>query len=257
MKRPFLQFAKHEIQRFFAPRGVWVATVAAGVLLGIIGPFGTDTSIGVAPRILYWILVASLTFLTGTVLGTYFIQRGDASGWPRWLSIICATVVSGTVIFLEILGTGLILFQSLPKTITLTFLATNIYIAVGVITITYEMLAPNLPAVEKPPRLLERLPQQKRGALISISVSDHYVNVTTTLGTQMILLRFGDAIVETAPTPGMQIHRSHWVALDQIKSIQRKNGKTYVELPDDQRLPVSRTYLPILKDAGFMPKSSA
>jgi DNA-binding LytR/AlgR family response regulator len=104
---------------------------------------------------------------------------------------------------------------------------------------------------------MERLPAPVRGPLISLSVTDHYVHVTTARGTHMLLMRLSDAIAETEPTEGLQIHRSHWVAQDAIQSVQRGTRKSEVILISGSRLPVSRTYLPQLKEAGFLPRSGA
>jgi DNA-binding LytR/AlgR family response regulator len=73
----------------------------------------------------------------------------------------------------------------------------------------------------------------------------------------MLLMRLSDAIAETEPTPGFQIHRSHWVAQDAIGSVHSTSRKSEVVLHSGERLPVSRTYLPQLKDAGFAAKIRA
>lgn len=256
MNEPYLQLAKREMQRFFAPRGVWIATLAAGVLLGLMAPFDTGSALSLAPRIVYWVVIASTTFLTGTIISTCLIAWSDATKRARWLGIGAACVLSGVVIFAQVSLINLALFQRLP--VSLGLLAANIFAATVVITVTYAILhpgfdtQPDLPSVTAP-RLLSRLPLQKRGPLVSISVQDHYVDITTTKGSEMILLRFRDAVAETAPTPGLQIHRSHWVARDQIKAVQRKAGKTVVTLPDDRDLPVSRSFLPALREAGLLP----
>lgn len=48
-------------------------------------------------------------------------------------------------------------------------------------------------------RVLQRLPIEKRGELISMTVIDHYVEATTTRGKHLILMRFKDAIAEIQP----------------------------------------------------------
>ncbi|MEM6374550.1 MAG: hypothetical protein AAF727_17510, partial [Pseudomonadota bacterium] len=46
------------------------------------------------------------------------------------------------------------------------------------------------------PRLLNRLPAEQRGALIRISVRDHYVDIVTVQGVTSLLMRFSDAMAE-------------------------------------------------------------
>ena len=45
----------------------------------------------------------------------------------------------------------------------------------------------------------------------------NYVEVWTERGTHLVLMRLSDAIRETAGENGLQIHRSHWVALGAVK----------------------------------------
>ena len=72
--------------------------------------------------------------------------------------------------------------------------------------------------------VLQRLPIEKRGEFISMTVMDHYVEVTTTRGKHLILMRFNDAIAEIPSHLGLQIHRSYWVASDQVQA-HRRDGK--------------------------------
>ena len=104
----------------------------------------------------------------------------------------------------------------------------------------------------KPVRLLERLPQHKRGKLISMSVSDHYVAITTDRGKELVLMRFRDAMAECEGCEGVQIHRSHWIALNQITNVLRLDGKTLIETSAGERLPVSRSFAETLKERGVI-----
>ena len=73
-------------------------------------------------------------------------------------------------------------------------------------------------------------------------MQDHYVHVTTLQGTAMVLLRFADALKELAGYPGVQVHRSHWVANGKATAIVRQKGRTFIQLVDGRLLPVSRTF---------------
>ena len=93
------------------------------------------------------------------------------------------------------------------------------------------------------PAILDRLPAGKRGPLIRLEVQDHYVMVSTTNGNELLLMRLGDAIRETEPVDGLQVHRSHWVARDGVADVIRepgKNGRTVLRTTDGAEIPVSR-----------------
>jgi DNA-binding LytR/AlgR family response regulator len=64
-------------------------------------------------------------------------------------------------------------------------------------------------------------------------------------------MRLADAIRETGMVPGLQIHRSHWVAKDAVAKVHRSEGKLMLELRNGMRLPVSRSYLAAARDAGL------
>ena len=88
------------------------------------------------------------------------------------------------------------------------------------------------------------LEESKRGRLVAISAQDHYVGVTTTLGTELLRMKLSDAIDGVNPGIGLQVHRSHWVAISAIKSVDER-ART-VEVIDGQVLPVSEQKMPEL-----------
>ena len=68
----------------------------------------------------------------------------------------------------------------------------------------------------------------------------------------MLLMRLGDAMAETDNVPGVQIHRSHWVALDGVSAVKRQSGKVMVETRAGDYLPVSRSFMSAAKSAGLI-----
>ena len=104
-----------------------------------------------------------------------------------------------------------------------------------------------------PPRLLNRLPKALRGPLIALTATDHYTEVTTTLGSTRLLMRLSDAMAEAAPTPGLRIHRSHWVALDHIRDARRDGPRASITLTNGTELPVSRSHVAALEETGLLP----
>lgn len=110
------------------------------------------------------------------------------------------------------------------------------------------------PTVDERPRFLRRLegqvcPEQ----VLRLTVDDHYVEVYLTTGeTQRVLIRFADAVDEMDGLEGMCVHRSHWVASQAIRGVEKCGGREFVVLSDDSRIPVSRTYRPNLVEAGWI-----
>lgn len=97
-------------------------------------------------------------------------------------------------------------------------------------------------------RLIERLPAELRGAeILSISMQDHYAEVSTTAGKTMLLMRLSDAIDLLDGLPGAQIHRSHWAARGAVVAIEKAGRRHEVVLGDGRRLPIGATHLAVAR----------
>ncbi len=94
---------------------------------------------------------------------------------------------------------------------------------------------------EPPAKFLDRLPGKVGHDIIYLKMSDHYVEVVTTLGRCAILMRFADAVAELGDR-GLRVHRSYWVAYPHVEGWIRENQRTLLQLTGGHRVPVSRTY---------------
>ena len=101
--------------------------------------------------------------------------------------------------------------------------------------------------------LMQRLPWEKCGPMVSLRAEDYDVCVTTVNGTNLLLIRLSDAIKEVGDTRSMQIHRSHWVALDQIQKVERSSDRGKVTMKDESSCPISHKYMPDVRAAGMLP----
>ena len=115
--------------------------------------------------------------------------------------------------------------------------------------------SPGADPAEAGPRILQRLSPERRGELRRLSMQDHYVEVATDRGVELILLRLGDAIAECAPVEGMQVHRSHWVARAAVLDAWRDGDRAMLALAGGERIPVSRGRVRALREAGWLPSA--
>lgn len=101
-------------------------------------------------------------------------------------------------------------------------------------------------------RFLKRLPAKYQSAkLYAVSAEDHYLRIHTSVGEELILLRFTDALRELEHVRGMQTHRSWWVANSAVVERTKLQGKTKLLLTSGLLVPVSRTFEKQIKDAEF------
>ena len=104
------------------------------------------------------------------------------------------------------------------------------------------------------PTILDRIPLDKRGPLVALSVEDHYVRVQTVKGEELILMRLSDAIKEVGMILGAKVHRSHWVAFEHVTAARREADRAILTLTTGRDIPVSRANLAKIKEAGLLPE---
>ena len=102
-------------------------------------------------------------------------------------------------------------------------------------------------------RLLESLPEPVGQDVVYVHVSGHYLEVVTTSGSVVVLMRLADAVAALGDR-GMQIHRSYWVASHHIRHLVRRDHRTLLCLTDGYEIPVSQPFLPTVRN--FISKST-
>lgn len=98
---------------------------------------------------------------------------------------------------------------------------------------------------------LERLADLRVAELVAIEAEDHYVQVHSTRGKELVYVRFRDALGQLGGVPGLQIHRSAWVARQGVATLERQGRNLHVVLVTGERLRVSASNLGALREAGF------
>lgn len=258
VRRPYvtnspMQHALREMRRIFSAPLTQIILIAVVILLGLSGPFGTLENITFGPRMAYWGVIVLSTFAIGILTSAFIAQalRAQKSPWP---TRICAAFATAFTVSLTV---ALINWLAFGGTFHITQMAPVFAIA-GVIDFVFQLISEQQKqgkaTAPAPPPLLQRIELDKRGALISMSVQDHYVEVTTSKGTSLLLMRLSDAMRETGDTVGVHIHRSHWAATDHITKAQRDSDKAILTLSDGRSLPASRSRIKDLKNAGILPR---
>lgn len=255
-----LHLALRKVHASFRTPAVWTGMIAAGMILGIAGPFGTAEVMHFVPRVVYWLVLTICSFGLGSLVGTTVGETLKQAGVSLWLSVVLAGMAVGIDVTILVMALNWLVFGLSPFDMTYALILAGNVIAVSVVVTVATVLFSDQTHKDTSmnaahyPKLLDRFPFDKRGGLISITVQDHYVEITTNTGTELVVMRLVDAIAETAPTAGLQVHRSHWVALDAVHSVRRDGAKAIIALNDGRDIPASRTYMPALKEVGLLPK---
>ena len=252
--------ALREMRAHLGNPAVLAALAGVTVILALSGPFRTLDLLAPLPRAAYWGAVVFGTYAIGTAMLTLLYR------WPRFgrlhpvLRVACASPVLGLAVTAGLVALNTGAGYGPPE--DLAALAGQVGLSAVIsaaVLIPQELraarptTAPAAPA-NRPPAILSRLPVDRRGPLVALSAEDHYVRVTTAAGETLVLMRLGDAMREAAEVPGLQVHRSHWVARGAVRGVRRSGDGALVTLMSGREVPVSRRFMPALRQAGLLPQ---
>jgi len=230
-------------------------------LFALTGPFGTYEALDFPARLGYWFITQAVTWSIALCSIAAVGAALGHSGYKEFKTVLVGAALASIPITIAVEVIGYVIFGR-PLTLERTawqFVSTvPISLLLGMFAYLVVRPNPEVPAGESPSgrapgqRLLNRLSSENRGDVLYLSMQDHYVQVVTSKGTELVLLRFGDALEELDGTDGLQIHRSHWVSRGAIAGWRRDKGKLLLELSDGTELPVSRSYAKAVRAAGFI-----
>jgi hypothetical protein len=86
-----------------------------------------------------------------------------------------------------------------------------------------------------------RLPAEIGRDIVYAHVSGHYVEVVTTAGAAIVLMRLSD-VARALEGEGMQTHRSYWAAYHHVVRLQINDHRLVLHLTAGHKVPVSRSF---------------
>lgn len=180
------------------------------------------------------VLPAALQVVVGGLVGS-LVFAPIALGLDWLLGVADLTDDAGEALVTGLLGEWL----ALAPVVILTWLALN----------ATRLL--RLPAAAAPaqavPGFWSKMPAALGRDLVALSAELHYLRVYTVRGDTLVLYPFGRAVQEQGQ--GLQIHRSHWVALRHVDRIERRGREGVCYLAGGLALPVSRRFRRAVEDA--------
>jgi DNA-binding LytR/AlgR family response regulator len=235
-------------------RGIGVA-LAVGLMLALTSAFGMS-GLSLTARLAYWLPLMLAGAIWGEICSRLVDRWIDMDRRP-WLSVVALTVVmSGPLSVLVWAvtrsvfngGTGGLLDYLGPVVIVTTAVSTlNVFLSRKPVQTHAAPVDGSAPA-----RFLDRLPMKLKGATIrAVESEDHYLRIHTDRGSDLILMRLSDALIELEGLEGAQTHRGWWVAREAVRGVSRGDGRATLTLEGDIQAPVSRRYAKALRDAGW------
>lgn len=250
----------------------------AGVILAILAPYETSNIPFIVARFIYWVGLVSFATLVTAPTARFILPYFEKRAWPLWTVFIafsgCVSVpVFGIVIFSDLLMTN---FFFNPEGFSLSYILSHLLnvpygplgylmwygqvviitmLLVGSISLIIDKTSkPKEQAAMPSPgyRFINRLPSPLGSSLICLTMEDHYVRAYTDKGSTLILMRFSDAMEELADFPGMQIHRSWWIATAAIEKVKKNKRRYMVYLKNGLEAPVSQRHQEKLREHKYI-----
>lgn len=231
-----------------APLLQWQALVSlpiAGLAIGLTGPFASYIDMGVPQRIGHFTVCVSVIGSAALVVSYLVARRFFQGYWPLWaaLAVDMMLVIPGAAVVwtsLRFFAPDVVTHVEPVHLLWQNLLMALIFRALSLLA-SWRRIGEGR-HTEQPLHdpggdagFRANLPFELRASrVLSLSAEDHYLRVHTPSGEALIHMTL--AAATELLTDGFQIHRSHWVARDAIKSL----GTAKVELITGLSLPVSR-----------------
>lgn len=254
-----------------------VAILVAGATIA--GPFGTYEELSVSGRLLYWgvAILGCGAIMEALLIAALTHPVLRLSAWSRLVAAVLVGSFPAAVLILTLEHTLRGYTPTPHFALRIWFLVLGVALLVSLVEYRAalrpvrgsaphdakapeagadaappasdnELQAPAAPGPAPPGALFFRALDPALGrSLVSLTKQDHYLQVVTREGEALILKRMADAVAELDGYPGMQIHRSHWVALDAVEAVEREAGRWLMRLCDGRRLPISRSRINALR----------
>ena len=253
--------------RSAVPYVVWAVLT---VVVALAGPFGSYVGLDLPQRLVFWGVLMALGILAGTICRAAVHELLGLRDFRR--GAFLTAMLSAAILTWPLYALADHMFDQEKALapdhfeIALFIFATSLCVgafrhSLGLMPNPLEGRAfaevaeqdapPEIPAPPLP-RVVSRLDPALQGRLIAMTVRNHYVDVTTTAGQGSILMRFADAMAEATEESGIQIHRLHWVAWWAVTGVDKAEGKVWVTLAQDMRLPVSKSHRAKLEERGLL-----
>jgi hypothetical protein len=218
--------------------------------LGHGGPYGTYERFELIGRLGYWVLVIILPWgITKCffVLAKRFASP-DTSHTLLTVLLIPFIALIGSAITTHInLQVGLInqqaFFNAWPYSIlTWLFFAFFIVLPMTLIGSYLAKETRKSGVMNMMGFFHKKIPESIQSSqLLALKAEDHYLKVITDGGSALILMKFEDALSALNGYPGIQTHRSWWVASSQLTELHSiAASTTHVTLQNGEQAPISR-----------------
>jgi len=262
-------------KKLFAPVAI-LCWLSGSFVSALAGPFDTYSISTLDERLLFWGGILLVATVLSSAMQVSIRYLTPSWGVLKRTGVCCGSFI--LVYWVFILFIVELIYGHLVQPHPLLLLAVVAGVSISIFTMIYlvspETLAPQdthdaevLPELHEHPKQkavsdipiangtnndLRRLGLVNGHALIRLTMRDHYIEVFTNEGSNLVHMRFADALRVVAQLNGDQIHRSHWVNFDKIDSFVKDGAKIGFRMSDGAVVPIARSQKARLKERGLI-----
>lgn len=243
-------------------------TTVAGLLFGIVGPYGSFLAKPTS-RLFYWTMLfwaGTLILWPAVVSG---LRIGVRRGFPPWftgaVAVLLASIplagvaAAGCYMFWPVHASGIRPIEWYVQTVVIAMPAVTV-------ALWFEAGRPQLPQMASglgfsPPRARQATSLPIRGgalplhlveAALCLQMEDHHVRVHTVGRSYLHLVPLRQVAEELGPERGLQVHRSWWVARTAVSTWEEQGRSIVLTLTNGMRVPVARNRVAVLRASGWL-----
>lgn len=217
-----------------------LAAASLGLLLGFLGPFGTNPAFDRTERYAFWLGVTLTGYLFGFAawkfLGSARLTIVLRVGLAALLSSLPQTFVAFWAMALLQPGRT----ASVGGLLLLFFAVAVVQLMLITAITLIDQSFPASPLTDEATRPPAAKAQLADAQLIALEAEDHYVRVHGMAGSRLVLQRLSDAIDDVGSVEGLQVHRGWWVARAAVTGTYVEGGRRWIRLANGLTVPVSR-----------------
>ena len=246
--------------------------IVAGIILALIGPFGSY-ELPLVQRLILWPLLVLCGYPIFGGLGAVARWLAEAARIPYAVTVALGLIVGAMPMTLLVMllwrraSVGEALQSQLLGAIYLQVLVIGVIIH----TAMYLLFRPAADSEPITPPIAPPTPQPVAanaggraaaptaptlplgfGPVRALKGEDHYVRVIGDGREELVLMRLRDAIERLGHAGGLRVHRSWWVARGGVTAVRRDGRTAILTLAGGQEVPVSRDMMPQLRAAGWL-----
>lgn len=230
--------------------------VGIGVLLGLMGPFGSFFNGGPVVRIAYWVGSVVTGMAIVSALARLGLALASRRRWPLWRVLPAVVLIGALLQGAPLRLVAVALWPEIGRLVTpLAWYGQCVAITTPIVLAYYFIrIRPLARAHARDALIPVATPATTPdpGAVLYLRMEDHYVRIRTEHGSRLELGPLGRVTAGLVGVEGLQIHRSWWVARRAITGVERDGRNLRLRLVDGQTAPVSRASVAKLRAAGWL-----